>query len=268
MNGQYTIAYLTTAPMHPPAVLRLAQQLGYCGIGIRLAPLVPGGPFSPLVQIPALLQETVSCLAETGVSILDVEGVRLDGQFRPGDFERELEVAGRLGAKALCVIGDDSEERRLVDTFAQLCHAAAPYHLQVALEFMPYSRVRNAQDAVKILREAQCSNGRIAVDFLHVNRSHMAAADLKAIPRECLSYAQVCDAPAEVPTTLEELIHTARYERWLPGTGGIDVRGFAQALPADLPLCLEIPHVKEVARWGAKEWARRVLEATRRVLDR
>ena len=267
MSGRYTISYMTTAPMEPVEVLRLAQKLGYCGIGIRLAPLLPGGHFSALAENGALLRDTMSCMAETGVSILEVEGVRLDEQFRRGDFDRQLEVAAKLGAKAICVIGDDAQESRLVDSFAELCDSAAPYHLEVALEFMPYSRVRNSQDALRILRAAERSNGRIAVDFLHVSRSHMTDSDLMAIPRELMSYAQVCDAPAEIPTTREALIQTARYERSLPGTGGIDVRGFAQALPADLPLCVETPNVKEVARWGAEEWARRALAATQNVLE-
>jgi len=266
MRGKYTIGYLTTAPMEPGEALRLAQKLGYCGIGIRLAPLVPGGHFSPLCENVALLRETKSSIKDTGVNILDVEGVRLDEGFRRGSFDRQLEVAAELGAKAISVVGDDVEELRLVESFADLCDSATPYDLEVALEFMPYTSVRNSADALRILREAQRSNGRMVFDFLHASRSHMTPADLSAIPQELLCFAQLCDAPAEIPTTREALVHTARYERLLPGTGGIDVRGLARVLPADLPLCIEIPNVKQLVQLGAEEWARRALAATQKAL--
>ena len=40
-----------------------------------------------------------------------------------------------------------------------------------------------------------------------------------------LHYAQRSDAPAEIPSTDDALIHTARQERLLPGEGGIDLQG-------------------------------------------
>lgn len=253
--------------MEPAEALRLAQKVGYSAIGIRLAALTPGGHFSPLCENVALLREAISSIRSTGVNILEVEGVRLDEEFRPGSFDRELGVAAALGAKAISVVGDDVEERRLIDSFAGLCDSAARYNLEVALEFMPYSKVRDSKDALRILREARRSNARMVFDFLHASRSYMTPSDLSIIPHGLLSFAQVCDAPAEIPTVRETLIHTARGERLLPGTGGIDIRGFARALPVDLPLCIEIPNVKQMAQFGAEEWARRALAAARKTLE-
>ena len=62
-------------------------------------------------------------------------------------------------------------------------------------------------------------------------------ADIRAIPRDWLHYAQVCDATTrpdhDGPFTVDELIHTARAERLLPGEGEIDLGGLFAALPAD-----------------------------------
>jgi sugar phosphate isomerase/epimerase len=266
MTREFTLSYLTTAPLGVFEALRLAQRLGYYAIGVRLAPLSPGGHFSPLSEDAVLLREAVACIQDTGVAVFDVEGVRLDEQFRRGSFDGQLGVAAELGAQVISVIGDDPDAERLIDSFAHFCDTAAQHHLAVALEFMPYSKVPDSNVALRILRQAQRSNARIAVDFLHVSRSNMTRADLAAIPQECLSYAQLCDAPAEVPTTREGLIHTARCARLLPGAGGIDVRGMVEDLPASLPLSVEIPNTEQLALHGAEEWARRALLATRHAI--
>jgi sugar phosphate isomerase/epimerase len=219
-----------------------------------------------LSEDAVLLRETVACIHDTGVAVFDVEGVRLDEQFQRGSFDRQLGVAAELGAKVVSVIGDDPDEHRLIESFAHFCDAAALYTLAVAVEFMPYSRVPDSNAALRILRQAQRPNARIAVDFLHVSRSNMTRADLAAIPRESLSYAQLCDAPGEVPTTREGLIHTARCARLLPGTGGIDIRGMLQELPLSLPLSVEVPNTEQLALHGAEEWARRALLATRHAI--
>jgi sugar phosphate isomerase/epimerase len=267
MKREFALAYLTTAPLGVPEALLLAHKLGYYAIGIRLAPLIPGGDFSPLGENTALLRETITRIEDTGVTILDVEGVRLDEQFRSGCFDRLLAVSAELGAKAISVIGDDPDEQRLIGSFAELCDAATPYHLAVALEFMPYSKVPDSNSALRIVRQARRSNAQIVLDFLHASRSRMTRADLAAIPPEWLSYAQLCDAPAEIPATREGLIHTARRARLLPGDGGIDICGMVQDLPTSLPLCVEIPNAEQLALHGAQEWARRALSATRQALE-
>jgi sugar phosphate isomerase/epimerase len=266
MPREFTLSYLTTAPLGVSEALLLAQRLGYYAIGVRLAPLSPAGHFSSLSEDAGLLRETLACIHDTGVSVFDVEGVRLDEHFRRGSFNRQLAVAAELGAKVISVIGDDPDDQRLIESFGHFCDTAAQHYLAVALEFMPYSRVPDSNAALRILRQAQRPNARIAVDLLHVSRSNMTRADLAAIPQEFLSYAQLCDAPAEVPTTREGLIHTARCARLLPGAGVIDVRGMIEDLPASLPLSVEIPNTEQLTLHGAEEWARRALMATRHAI--
>jgi len=267
MRREFTLSYLTTAPLEAGDVLLLAEKVGYCAIGVRLAPLLPGGHFSPLSENPVLLRQTLARMKDTGVKVFDVDGVRLDQAFRRGSFDRQLGVAAELGAKVVTVIGDDPDEERTVDSFAELCDAAAVYDLAVTLEFMPYSVTSNFNSALHIVRHAQRPNARILLDLLHANRSHMSCEDIAATPPGCLSHAQLCDAPAEIPTIREELIHTARYARLLPGTGGINVRGMTEALPDNLPLSIEIPNTEQVALLGTEEWARRCLLATQQALE-
>ena len=83
-----------------------------------------------------------------------------------------------------------------------------------------------------------------------------------------MNYAQICDGPAEIPDTLDGLNHAARRERLLPGYGAIDLVGLFATLPADLPVSVEIPNDNQAPALGAREWARRAVEASKEVLAR
>jgi sugar phosphate isomerase/epimerase len=133
---------------------------------------------------------------------------------------------------------------------------------------MPWTRVPDAQSALRIITRAAQPNAGVLVDALHVARSATSLADIAAIPRERLHYAQICDAPGDIPATADGLIHTARRERLLPGEGGIDLAGLFATLPRELPISIEIPNDKRAAALGAEEWARQALAASKAVLGR
>jgi len=267
MTDIYSLAYLTSAPMAPSEALVLAAKLGYKAIGVRIAPATRGGDFSPLVTDPAMLRESIRRIEDTGVFVFDVEIVRLGADFTPDDFSSSLEVAGKLKARAILVAGDDPDEARLTDSFASFCRSALPYGLTADLEFMPWTAVKNAKSALRIVTNAGEPNGRILVDALHASRSKTTLDDIESLPPHLLSYAQLCDAPASIPATDNELIQTARHARLLPGDGGIDLSGLVRALPDNLPLSLEIPNDDWLPRLGAEEWGRRALAAARRIVE-
>lgn len=260
-----SLAYLTSVPLSPPDAIRLATELGYDAVGLRALPAAPGGDSSPLITDAALRAETRRALA-SGVPVFDVEIVRLGPDFAVEAFRPFLELCGELNARAILVAGDDPDEARLTATFSAFCEAAAPYGLTGDLEFMPWTKVPDARTALRIVTAAGQPNGRVLVDALHAGRSQTTLADIAAIPAGRLSYAQICDAPGEIPSTDEGLIFTARQARLLPGEGGIDLAGIFSQLPADLPISVEIPHLERSAQLGPREWARQALVATRTVL--
>ena len=266
MTRLISMAYLTAASLTPPEAVRLAAELGYDGLGLRIAPVAPGGAFAALSENRALLAETRRALSQTGQKMLDVEIARLGADFEPKALLPFLETCAALGARAVLVAGDDPDEARLTESFAKFCEAAAPFGLTGDLEFMPWTRVPDARTALRIVEAAGAPNGRVLVDALHFARSTSTLADIEAIPPARLGYAQICDAPADIPTTDEGLIHTARQARLLPGDGGIDLVNLFRRLPRDLPVSVEIPNAEGVARHGAREWARLALEGTRATL--
>jgi sugar phosphate isomerase/epimerase len=261
-----SLAYLTAVGLAPPEAISLAAELGYDAVGLRATPSAPGGPFSRLIEDKALLAETCRRSADTGVAVFDVEIVRLNAGFTVQSVLPFLEVCAALKAKAVLVAGDDADEARLTESFARFCAAALPFGVSGNLEFMPWTMVRDCKTAQRIVAASGAANGKVLVDALHVARSTTTLDDIAALPRDMLAYAQICDAPAEIPATDEGLIHTARAARLLPGQGGIDLAAMFAQLPPDLPVSVEIPNEAGVAKFGAKDWARQALAATKQVL--
>lgn len=267
MPRRYSLAYLTAAPLLPPDAVSLAARLGYHHVGFRVLPVAPGADYAPLAENPALLRETRARMADTGVSVFDLEIVRLLPDFSLEAVRPLLETGAKLGARAVLVGGDDPDFGRLVANFVAFAEAAADHGLTADLEFMPWTTTPDAATARRVIEAARVGNGRILVDAIHVARSGTTIADLAALEPGWLSYAQICDAPARHPGSVEGLLHAARQERLLPGEGELPLTDMFNALPADLPISIEIPHKRLKAALGVEEWARRALDTTRRLLE-
>ncbi len=269
----YSLAYLTTNTLTPPQAICLAQQLGCSFTGLRLLPNAPGAPHQWLIGQPEVLRETLAAQRDTGVGVFDLEIIRIAAGFDLRTYLPLLEAGAALKAKAVLVAGDDPDNARLSENYARLCQAMAPLGMTADLEFMPWTCVPDVQSALRIVNAAGCpANAGILVDALHVARSNTTLDDIRAIPRQLLHYAQICDAPTSAqigrPFTQEEMIHTARCERLLPGEGDIDLQALFSALPQDLPISVEIPHQLRLAQAGQTEWARQALASSRALIER
>jgi sugar phosphate isomerase/epimerase len=133
---------------------------------------------------------------------------------------------------------------------------------------MPWTSVPDLKTAMRIVDDVDHPTAGMLVDALHFDRSQSSLADLRTIPVQQLHYWQLCDGPAERPTTTEQLIHAAREERMFPGEGGIDLIGLTRAMPESLTISIEVPTVQLAKTVGAEARARRALAAGRAVVDR
>ncbi len=263
----YSLAYLTANASTVPQAIGIAAELGYAYVGLRVQPNGPGAPYQTLIGDAAVLRETQAVMRDTGVGVYDLEIIRIGEQFNVTDHAALMDIGQTLGAKAVLVAADDTNEQRLADNYARLCETMRPYGLTGDLEFMPWTAVKDAKSAMRVIDLAgRPSNAGILVDALHFGRSTTTLEDIAAIPRELLHYAQMCDAQAGLNFSSEELIHTARQERLLPGEGTIDVTGLFATLPQDLPVSVEIVNLERSKTMGDLAWAKLSLEASKKVL--
>jgi sugar phosphate isomerase/epimerase len=263
MARVYSLAYLSSHRCTPPEAIRVAAANGYQFVGLRLWPNAPGAPQQFLIDRPEVLKETQAAMADTGVGIFDVEIIRIGEGFDPHTWDALYGACAALKAKAILVAGDDPDEARLTQNYARLCEVMAPYGLTADLEFMPWTAVKDAKSALRIVTNAGTpANAGILVDALHFGRSTTTLDDIRAIPRSLLHYAQICDAQAGTHFTTEEMIHTARCERLLPGDGTIDITGLFAALPADLAVSVEVVNLEREKTADPTQWAATCLAAS------
>lgn len=261
MKRNFSLAYLTSCLVTPAQAMQLAADLGYQQVGFRLLPNMAGAPQQHLIGQPEALRETLAVQKATGVTVMDLEIIRIGDNFDAASYRPLLEVGAALKAQAVLVAGDDTDEARLAQSYAELCELMRPYHLTADLEFMPWTAVKDVKTARRVITAAgNPSNAGILVDALHFGRSTTTLDDIRTIPRQLLHYAQICDAQGGLNFTTEQMIHTARCERLLVGEGNINVKGLFAALPQDLPVSVEVIHLERMAKHGQTDWARICLD--------
>jgi sugar phosphate isomerase/epimerase len=264
---ELSLAHLTVLDASPPELISVAAAAGFRMVGIRLAatPSVGVPPYDMLGDTP-VVRETLARMADTGVSVLDVEFLRFEPELPAGIPEGFLETGARLGAKYVLVMSAEPEEARTLDRFGELCDRAAQFGLHVCLEFAIYTGVRTLAQAARMVKQAGRSNASILVDALHFSRSGGWPADIAGIDPSLFRYAQICDAAADMPTDAAGLIREARTGRLLPGEGVLPLAALVKALPATTPLAIEAP-VRASAGRSALERAQRAYRAMRELLD-
>jgi len=259
MKRAIGLAALTVPELPPHEQVSVAAQAGYSHVGLRLIP-VAGQPFHHALDV----DEVEKRLAGTGVRVLDVEVFRLTPETRINEFESIMATAARFRATELLVHGADPDAARLTDTFGRLCDLAALYGLSANLEPMPWVDVSNLAKAQRVLDAAGRKNSGLLVDAIHFFRAGDSPAALAKVGRQLLRYMQLCDAPPERPSEMQEIIRQARADRLFPGEGGLDLRGLLRALPAGIPISLEVPVSQKM---DPLERARRALAATNAILS-
>jgi len=263
MSRPISLAHLTVLDTTPPELVSVAAEAGFRTIGIRLTatPSVGVPPYDILSDGP-LLRETLTRLADTGVSVLDTEFLRFEPEDPVGIPEGFLEVSARLGARNVLVMSAEPEEARTLERFGELCDCAATYGLQVCLEFAIYTGVRTLAHAADMVTRSKRPNASVLIDALHFSRSGGLPAHVAAIGPSLFRYAQLCDAAADMPGPHDTpaLIREARTGRLLPGEGVLPLRDLVASLPADLPLAVEAP-CQATAGLPALERARRAHRA-------
>ena len=263
---QFSLAYLTLFGCPPPEMTYIAGRAGYDLVSLRPIYMgLPGEPNFDLSANPQLLRETKSALASTGLRVHDVELARIADGSDAKKWQPQLEVGAELGARH--VISSIWTNNRVfaAECFDQLCDIAKPLGLTINLEFVTFASVKTLREALDVLKASRRTNCGVLVDMLHFSRSRVPLAELAEVPRDWFNFVHLCDAPAAIPTSTEELTRQAREERLYPGEGAIDLAAILQRIP-NVPCSIEAPHLARVKEMGFTEHAFRCLQAAKTYL--
>lgn len=113
-----------------------------------------------------------------------------------------LEIGAALGAEAAVAVPFFDEgsipHQQIVEDFGRFCDMAAPYGIEINIEFIPFWGVPDLPKATAIVSEADHSNSGILVDTWHLQKgSRDFAGDmelLRTIPGKWLKHMQLADA--------------------------------------------------------------------------
>jgi sugar phosphate isomerase/epimerase len=266
LRSELSLAHLTVLSLPPPEMVRVAARTGYRAVGLRLIAVNKESPGYPLMDDAVMMRETRVALADTGLRVSDIELIQIKPETDVAALEPFIAAGAALGARHILTAPYDSDHARLSDRLGAIANLAENYGLSALMEFFPWTTVPDLATVAKIVAAASSPNVGILVDTLHFDRSGSSLDQLKLIPPEWLPMMHLCDAPSEKPTTVEGLLHTARAERLPPGEGGIDIAAILTRMPDHTQITLEVPMQRLTGLEGPEAVARRVHDATLRLL--
>ena len=263
---QFSLAQLTVLKTSPAEISRIAAEAGYDFVSMRQIYLgLPEEPDYDLSKNKKLMDETKAVFAETGIKLLDIELARIFVGMDVKKYEPAMATARELGGRhVLSSIWTDKREYAL-EKFAEVCDLAKEYGLTVDLEYVPIAAVKTLAESVEVLRTVNRTNAGLLIDAHHFHRAGDSPEELKKLPREWFHLVHICDAPGEIPSDRDEMTRILREERSYLGEGGIDVAAILRALP-EVPCSIELPNLKNAARYGYSGHARRCLESAKTYL--
>ncbi len=217
----------------PIDTIRAAVAGGFDAVGLWI---------EPSLWNRALLNETRSVLADSGLELLDVEVIWLKPDSDMDEHKRCIDIGIELGAKNVLCVSSDPDGGATAARLLELCVHAEGGGMRVALEFGIFTEVKTIAQALAMLDRVGHPLRALLIDPIHVDRSGGTPAEVAAVPRALLPYAQFCDAAAERPDPLNfaAVITDAIDLRLQPGDGRLPLEALYRALPADIPLAIEL----------------------------
>ncbi|HEM7808128.1 sugar phosphate isomerase/epimerase family protein [Burkholderia multivorans] len=216
-----------------------ASRAGWSGVGLILDDLEYSVEKYGVSGVKKILEDTGMKYFELEILMdwyLDGEPRVKSDRFR----KRVIELGAELGMRNLKIGASPFDESpadfsRMTDAFAKLCEDVAKVGATVAIEFMPFSVIRNIGDALKIAEGANQPNGGLMVDHWHVARFGSPYSEVASIPARFIKGVELDDVAAEIKGTL---LDDSTFNRQLCGEGAADCRAFVNALEqagCDLP---------------------------------
>jgi len=216
-----------------PATARAAVDGGYRAVGLTV---------DPTVWTDTTTREVNAIVADGSIEVLDVEVVVIQpGQAESPESERIIDVGAALGASHVLIVSDDPNPDNTKRAFEHLCRRAEQAGMRAVLEFLMIFQVNSLEAALEIVTDVAHPAGGVLVDALHLQRCGHTPADLEGLNAHLFPYMQLCDAPAKVaqadPTGY---LADALDARMAPGEAGLPLADLLDALPAGIPLSLEV----------------------------
>ncbi|WNC94855.1 TIM barrel protein [Paraburkholderia sp. FT54] len=208
-----------------------AMRAGWSGVGLILDDLEHSVEKYGVSGVKSILEDT-------GMKYFELEILMdwyFDGEERATSDRcrhRFIELGGELGMRNLKIGASPFDKNppdfaRMTDEFAKLCQDVATVGATVAIEFMPFSPIRNVEEALIVAQGANQPNGGLMVDHWHVARAKTPYSEVAKIPARFIKGVEMDDVGAQVKGSLFD---DSTFNRQLCGDGVGDCVAFVDAL--------------------------------------
>ena len=219
----------------------------------------------PTVVTEATIKDVQRALADTGVAVDGVEFFPLTADVDLNRYIPALVRARELGARRAVSHIFIEDDVLVVDKLGQLCELAQAEGLVLSAEFCPLTPGNpSLERAIWLVDQVGCDRFGIGVDALHLIRSGSTAEDIEKLNARYFGVVQICDAiGAHTSTDYIADVHN----REVPGQGDLPLIDILNAVPASIPLEIEVPAAhRRKSGITAAEHVRDVVTATRSIL--
>lgn len=258
---------MTAMDVAPVEFIRLAGQSGCDAVSVFTscpAAILPGQA-SPLrfpTITPAMRRDVQAALVSSGTSVNGVEYFPVVAGLDPRDYEAGLALGAELGGVRAVTHVHDTEEARSVDAIGRLCELAAAQGLTLGVEFTPMTRgCDSLAKAAWLVDQVARPDFGISLDCLHLVRSGAGVGDVSQLDARYFRSVQVCDGHGLEPAAV---YMGEAHDREIPGKGDFPLAAILNALPAALPIEIEVPSLRcREAGVSAGEHVARAIACTR-----
>ncbi len=246
--------------------IRAAASAGFAAIGLY------AGQFLKLREEGLTVEQLREMLDAADVCLAEIEVLSGWGSTTPSaDYWRFEDVVWELVDEFECryVQAIGPYEGSIADAaarFGDVCDRAADHGAVVGLEFLPFTNIVDAADALEIVEAADRPNGGVCVDIWHHARGANDVDLIRAIPPELITGIQMSDGPRR--PTLADYKDDCLRHRVAPGDGEFGAVDFVRTLidlGVDVPWSLEVCDDDVWGRPGA-DHVKHAADGMRRVL--
>lgn len=228
----------------PVDMARIAGEAGYNAVGLWVEPGINWHPETT--------SKVRAALDQFSLVPLDVEVIWLQPGADPDPVHHQIiAIGGELGARNCLIVSSEPDRDNTKRLYEDLCQHAEAAGLRACLEYMGITEIKTLDDALDVVSAVDHPSGGILVDAFHHERVGHAPEKISEIPRQWLSYVQLCDMPDRgIVMDYHAYLTDALDGRLAPGEGAVPLAEMMAALPADLPVSLEIRsrHYRETYR--------------------
>jgi sugar phosphate isomerase/epimerase len=207
-----------------------AAEAGYTGLGLVYQDIQANAAKMGLEGMRRLFDDT-------GIKHVEVEF--LGDWFELGEAKTQsdrvrkelIEAAAVLGARDLKIApkmwAEEIDVAHYAKALAEVADAAAAIGIDVAIEVLPFTNIRDLKTARAVVSQSGRANAGLCIDIWHMERGNISLSEVADLPASYVKSVELNDARAEIVGSLwDDTIG----ERVYPGEGCFDVPGFIRAI--------------------------------------